>query len=70
MKTLQEWRDHLGPRYSEALEDVNVPDSTPCSPREILDVIVRYEGGIASSYAITGLIQKLWGVHLPVDALW
>lgn len=70
MKTVKEYKERLNPRYAEALDECCRNDGTPLSPREALDIIVRYEGGIASGYEITCLIAQIWGTQLPESEVW
>ena len=70
MKTIKEWKARLRPEYVEALEENNFEDAECLSPREVLDVIVDYEGGIASGYEIVYMINEIWGGQLPLEPNW
>lgn len=70
MKTVKEWKARLRPRYVEALEESNFEDTECLSPREVLNVIVDYEGGIASGYEIVCLVNEIWGGQLPSETIW
>lgn len=70
MKTLREWKARLQPKYAEALDECVRNDNMPLSPREALDIIVRYHGGIASGYEIVCLVNELWGGQLPAEPSW
>ncbi len=70
MKTVKEWKARLRPRFVEALEANNFEDTECLSPREVLDIIVRYEGGVASGYHIVCMINEIWGGQLPLESSW
>ena len=68
--TLEQWNDILPTCYYEALEemleDMYHTDWEKCkySANEVLDLLVRYEGGISSGYMIRELVKILYGVDL------
>lgn len=70
MKTVKEWKARLRPQYVEALEANNFEDAEGLSPREVLDVIVAYEGGVASGYEIVCMVNEIWGGQLPLEPNW
>ena len=70
MKTVKEYKERLCPKYAEALDSCCRNDDVPLSPREALDIIVRYEGGIATGYEINCLVTQIWGVRLPESEVW
>lgn len=70
MRTVKEWKARLRPRYVEALEENGFEDAERLSPREVLDAIVNYEGGVASGYEIVCLINEVWGGQLPLEPTW
>lgn len=70
MKTVKEWKARLRPQYVEALEESDFEDTERLSPREVLDAIVGYEGGVASGYEIVCLINEVWGGQLPLEPTW
>lgn len=70
MRTVKEWKARLRPRYVEALEENGFEDAERLSPREVLDAIVNYEGGVASGYSIVCLINEVWGGQLPLEPTW
>lgn len=70
MKTVKEWETRLRPQYAEALKESNFEDTECLSPREVLDVIVNYEGGIASGYEIVCMVNEIWGGQLPLEPNW
>lgn len=70
MHTVQEWKAHLRPSYREALEEMFLDEREVLSPREVVDTIVGYEGGLASGYEVVCLVNEVWGIRLPTEALW
>lgn len=70
MRTVKEWKARLRPRYVEALEANNFEDAERLSPREVLDAIVNYEGGVASGYEIVCMVNEIWGSQLPSEPTW
>lgn len=70
MRTVKEWKARLRPRYVEALEANNFEDAERLSPREVLDAIVDYEGGVASGYEIVCMVNEIWGSQLPSEPTW
>ena len=70
MRTVKEWKARLRPRYVEALEANNFEDAERLSPREVLDAIVNYEGGVASGYEIVCMVNEIWGGQLPSEPTW
>lgn len=70
MHTVQEWKAHLRPSYREALEEMFLDEREVLSPYEVVDTIVNYRGGIASGYEVVCLVNEVWGIRLPTEALW
>lgn len=70
MKTVKEWKARLRPQYVEALEENGFEDTECLSPREVLDVIVDYEGGMGSGYEIVCMVNEIWGGQLPSEPSW
>ena len=68
MKTNREWILSLSAYHVGSLIDTREFGSAGMeerfSPNEILDLIVEYEGGIASGYEIRSLIEDIYGVQL------
>lgn len=68
VKTLKEWKSHLNTRSLEALVEVaeqeNWPDELPFSANEILDLVVTYEGGVATGTEIRALVAEIYSVSL------
>ena len=46
MHTVKEWKARLQPKYREALEEMFLDEREVLSPREVVDAIVSYEGGL------------------------
>lgn len=64
-KTLERWEEILMPAEIEALHDTYHTD--PCealTPEEVLEIIVDWNGGIASAYHIKSIISRVYGVEL------
>lgn len=73
MHTVKEWKARLRPDYREAIEELGrcfSDEREVLSPREVVDTIVNYKGGIASGYEVVCLVNEVWGIHLPTEALW
>lgn len=70
MHTVQEWKAHLRPSYREALEEMFLDEREVLSPREVVDTIANYEGGLASGYEVVCLVNEVWGIQLPARAVW
>lgn len=73
MHTVQEWKARLQPKYREAIEELGrcfSDEREVLSPHEVVDAIVSYEGGLASGYEVVCLVNEVWGLHLPTEALW
>lgn len=64
-KTLARWEELLVPLEIEALHDNyhTNPEET-LTPDEVLDIIVEWEGGIASGYHVRSVISRVYGVEL------
>lgn len=69
MHTVQEWKARLRPKYREALEEMFLDEREVLSPREMVDAIVSYEGGIATGYEVVCLVNEVWGFQLPAEAM-
>lgn len=64
VKTKAEWMAQLGEHteYAEALRNYHVAGLTAhMSASEVLDIIVEWEGGIASGYGIRRLAKLILG---------
>lgn len=70
MHTVKEWKARLQPNYREALEEMFLDEREVLSPREVVDTIVSYEGGLASGYEVVCLVNEVWGIQLPAKAMW
>ena len=61
MKTLREWKKQLSPKYREALEEMTWPnDDAVYTATEVLDMIVEYEGGVATGFDIRRLLHEVY----------
>lgn len=65
-KTVQRWEELLMPIEYEAIQDMfrDPEPEAAYTPREVLDAIVEWEGGIATGYHIRSLISRVYGVEL------
>ncbi|MEA4934763.1 MAG: hypothetical protein VB071_14440 [Lawsonibacter sp.] len=62
-KTLDRWNEILNPSEAEALEDYGYTD--PCkvlTPNEVFEIIVEWNGGIATAYHIKSIISRVYGL--------
>lgn len=64
-KTLERWEEILVPSEIEALRDhyYTEPEQV-LTPNEVLDIIVEWNGGIATGYHIRSIISRVYGVEL------
>ena len=64
-KTLALWEEILMPLEIEALHDTcHINPEEVLTPNEILDIIVEWNGGIASGYQVRSIISRVYGVEL------
>jgi len=64
-KTLERWEEILMPEEVEALHDTyHIRSEEVLTPGEVLDIIVEWNGGIATGYHIRRIISRVYGVEL------
>ena len=64
-KTVGCWEEILVPIEVEALHDTyHTNPEEVLTPNEVLDIIVEWNGGIASGYHIRSIISRICGVEL------
>lgn len=64
-KTLARWEEILMPLEIEALHDTyHTNPEEALTPDEVLDIIVEWEGGIASGYHVRSIISRVYDVEL------
>jgi len=64
-KTLKQWEAILTPMEVTAIHDMyNTNSETMLAPKILLDIIVRWNGGITSSDEIIDIISRVYGVEL------
>lgn len=64
-KTLAHWEEILMPLEIEALHDTcHTNPEEVLTPNEVLDIIVEWEGGIASGYHVRSIISRVYDVEL------
>ena len=64
-KTLARWEEILMPREVEALHDTyHTNPEEALTPNEVLDIIMEWNGGIASGYHVRSVISRVYGVEL------
>lgn len=65
VRTWEEWRYNvLSAKSLEAFENVHWDDKENISADEILDRVVRYQGGVASGSEIRILVEEIYEVSL------
>lgn len=64
IKTWKEWRESLSAKSLEAFEDVCWSPEERLSANEILDHVVRYQGGVATGAEIRVLVAEIYGISL------
>ena len=62
---LREWEQELMPQEVEALNDYGYtrPDQE-LTPDEVFEIIVEWNGGIATAYHIKSIISRVYGLEL------
>ena len=64
-KTLARWEEILMPIEVEALHDTyHTNPAEALTPNEVLDIIIEWNGGIASGYHVRSVISRVYGVEL------
>lgn len=64
-KTVGRWEEILMPLEVEALHDTyHTNPEEALTPDEVLDIIVEWEGGIASGYHVRSIISRVYDVEL------
>lgn len=64
-KTVGRWEEILMPDEVEALHDTyHTNPEEALTPDEVLDIIVEWNGGIASGYHVRSIISRVYGVEL------
>ena len=64
-KTVGRWEEILMPNEVEALHDTyHINPEEALTPDEVLDIIVEWNGGIASGYHVRSIISRVYGVEL------
>lgn len=63
--TLRQWEEELMPREVMALHDTyhTNPEET-LTANEVLDIIVEWQGGLASGYHVRSVISRVYGKEL------
>lgn len=65
VKTLGEWKEWLFSREMLALEDNgHINPEEELSADEVMDMIVEWEGGIASGYSLRSIVSRVYGIKL------
>lgn len=65
LRTLEQWEAELAPIEIEALHDYgHVQPWERLSPDEVLDMIIEWNGGIATGYQVRSIISRVYGVEL------
>jgi len=62
--TLDEWKKYLTPDHVTAVAENTRNYNGPLTRRDVFDMIVRYEGGIASGTEIRALLEEVYGLSL------
>lgn len=64
-KTVRRWEEILMPTEVEALHDTrHTNPEEALTPDEVLDIIIEWNGGIASGYHVRSIISRVYGVEL------
>lgn len=64
-KTLWKWAEILNPSEFDALYNCGHTDPDEVIvPNDVLDIIVKRNGGIAAGYHIRSIISRVYGVEL------
>jgi len=62
--TLKEWKKYLTPNHITAVAENTRNYNGPLTRMEVFDMIVQYEGGIASGTDIRMLLYEVYGLNL------
>lgn len=64
-KTLAEWEEILMPIEIEALHDTyHTNPEEILTPNEVLDIIVKWNGGLADGYDVRNIVKQVYGIEL------
>jgi hypothetical protein len=64
-KTLKQWEEILMPAEVQALHDTyHTNPEEALTANEVLDIIVEWNGGIATGYHIRRIISRVYGKEL------
>ena len=63
-RTLGEWEEQLTPYEMQCLRDMGMNEETPYSAHEVMDNIIRYNGGMASGWEVRALIRSVFDIEL------
>lgn len=64
-KALAEWEEILMPIEIEALHDTyHTNPEEILTPNEVLDIIVKWNGGLADGYDVRNIVKQVYGIEL------
>lgn len=70
--TIKGWEEHLMPLEMEAIKDYfykneSTEERHRYSSNEVLEAIVKWNGGIASAYHIKAIIERVYGIEVDKE---
>ena len=64
-KALSQWEEILMPSEIEALHDNHITaPGEKLTANEVLDIIIEWEGGIATGYQLRSIVSRVYGIEL------
>ena len=63
-RKFEEWEEILNPSEVEALTDNGYKAGDNIWTNEVFEIIVEWNGGIATAYHIKSIISRVYGVEL------
>lgn len=63
-RKFEEWEEILNPSEVEALTDYGYKAGDDIWTNTVFDIIVEWNGGIATAYHIKSIISRVYGVEL------
>lgn len=62
--TLKKWKEILLPSEIEALTDYYQDENENLTPNEVMDTIIKWNGGISTGYEVRSMISRIYDIKL------
>lgn len=62
--TLKKWKKILLPSEIEALTDYYQDENENLTPNEVMDTIIKWNGGISTGYEVRSMISRIYDIKL------